>query len=68
MGEEETVGKPRKDEKETVKDNASHEEGELLNENGELPEKDNGLGAKVDRTVNLQSQSDEKSSRLRFHF
>ncbi|XP_008802285.2 peptidyl-prolyl cis-trans isomerase CYP63 isoform X2 [Phoenix dactylifera] len=65
LGEEETVGGPRKDEKETVRDNASHEEGELLNENGEFREIDNGLGAKVDRTVNLQSQSDEKSSRFR---
>ncbi|KAG1347704.1 putative peptidyl-prolyl cis-trans isomerase CYP63, partial [Cocos nucifera] len=64
LGEEETGG-PRKDEKETVKDNASHEEGELLNGHGEFREKDNGLGAKVDRTVNLQSQSDEKSSRFR---
>ncbi|XP_010935780.1 peptidyl-prolyl cis-trans isomerase CYP63 isoform X2 [Elaeis guineensis] len=65
LGEEETGGGPRKDEKETVKDNASHEEGELLNGHGEFREKENVLGAKVDRTVNLQSQSDDKSSRFR---
>lgn len=65
LGKEAALGGPRKDEKEAVKDSASHEDGELFHENGESQEKDNVLEAKVDRTVNRHSHLDEKSSRFR---
>lgn len=62
---EAAIGGSKKDVKKDVEDNTSHEEGELLDENGQIPENDNGLEPKSDRAMNQHSNSDVKSSRFR---